>query len=161
MIKRLLSFLRLNVIFPIPGGIVADKVGMWGLMGLMSQVNNYAESLTASISTATAPTLTTAQLLAGFTQLGTGAGGGYNVTLPSTSSIIAALGPACPTDGSFSMPVHIMNNNSGQTATLVAGDGSTTITGTGTIATNITRKYILNVASATTITLTNVGTLTV
>lgn len=152
------SFFRPRVIFPVPAGLAPDKVGMWGLIGLMSNLNNYAETISAAISTATAPTLTAAQLLAGFTQLSTGAGGPYNVTLPSTASIIAALGPAVPTDGTYSEPIHILNNNSGQTATLVAGDASTTLTGTMTVATNTTRKLMLTVTSATTITIQNVGT---
>lgn len=152
------SFLRLRVIFPVPAGLAPDKVGMWGLIGLMANLNNYAENISAAISTTVAPTLTPAQLLAGFTQLSTGAGGGYNVTLPSTAAIIAALGPSIPTDGTYFQAVHIFNNNSGQTATLVAGDASTTITGNNTGATNTVRKLMLNVTSPTTITLTNVGT---
>ena len=156
--KFLRAIFRPGIIFPVPAGVVADKAGMWGLMGLISNVNNYAETFGASISTATAPTLTAAQLLAGFVNLGAGAIAGYNVTLPSTAAIIAALGPTVPTDGTYAEPVHITNNGSGQTATLVAGDASTTITGNNTMATNTTRKFMMTVNSATTITLQNVGT---
>lgn len=141
----------------VPAGVVPDKNALYGLIGFMSNANNYAESIAPVTTAGTSVTLTVAQTLAGFTQLNSGASGGFTINLPATSAIIAALGPSIPTDGTFSMSVSMANNNVGQTGTLTAGDASTTVTGTATVATNTTRQFIMNVASPTTLTFTNVG----
>jgi hypothetical protein len=166
--KRILalaaSFFRPQaIVSPLPGGIVPDKVGAWGLFGLMANANAYSQGQVADVTSATAGnTLTAAQLMAGVISLNTGAGGGFAVTLPTTAQILTALGRATiPTDGSFSKVIRFINNNVGQTATITAADASTTITGTATVATNIVRHYLMNVPSGgTTITLTNMGGIT-
>lgn len=144
-------------IVKIPGGITPDNVGMWGLFGLMSNVNNYAESISGVTTTSTNTTLTAAQLLAGFTQLNSGAAGGYTVTFPSTAAILAALGPTVPTDGTYAQSIHLINNSGQSITNIVAGDASTTVSGTATLSTANVRKLILAVTSPTTITVTNVG----
>jgi hypothetical protein len=101
--------------------------------------------------------LTAAQAVAGVLVLAAGASGGFTLTLPSTAAIITALGPTIPTDGSFSKLVRIKNDSVGQTGTLTAGDASTTITGTATIATAVTRQYLLTVTGPTTVTYENLG----
>ena len=149
-------------IVKIPQGVTPDSMGFMGMIGLMSNVNNYAEGIATVASTGTSMTLTSAQLLAGVTNITSGASGGFTINLPSTVAIIAALGPSIPTDGSYSEPIHFINNGTGQTGTVTAGDSGTTFVSglsTATVANNVTRKYILTVTSPTTITLANVGTL--
>jgi hypothetical protein len=157
MLPRILSYLDLPVIFPVPAGIVADKSAAGGLYGLMQNVNNYSEALTAPINAGAGFTITPAQLAQGIINI-TAASGGFNATLPTTAAILAILGPTIPTDGSYAEPFQIFNNGSGQTGTLVAGDASTTITGTATIATATIRTFLLTVTSAITITVQNLGT---
>ena len=72
-----------------------------------------------NITATTGQTLTTAQILAGFITR-TGPTGGFTDTLPSTASILAALNADTP------FVVRYINA-SGQTATIAAGDASTTI----------------------------------
>jgi len=145
-------------IVSIPSGITPDTSANWGLHALMANINNYSESITAVTTAGTNTALTTAQLLSGFTQLNTGASGGFTITLPSTATILAALGPTVPTDGSYSEPIHMLNNNVGQTGTVTIGDSSTTLSGTMTVATNTVRKFMLKVTGPSTISITNVGT---
>ena len=71
----------------------------------------------------------------------------------------ATLGPTIPTDGSYSEPLWITNSGVGQTGTLTIGDSNTTLSGTMTIATNTTRKFLLNVTGPNTITIYNQGSL--
>ena len=79
------------------------------------------------------------------------------MTLPSTAALIAAAGPTIPTDGTFSKICRFLNDNVGQTGTLTAGDASTTITGTATIATDTRRDFIMTITSPTAITFQNIG----
>jgi hypothetical protein len=155
----LTRFLRLGVIYPLPGGITPDNAAAFGLFGLMSNLNNYSESLVALTTAGTNITLTAAQVLIGVTKLNTGASGGFTITLPSTSSIISALGTTVPTNGTYAEPISILNNNVGQTGTLTIGDSSTTLTGTMTVATNTRRVFLLTVLSASTISIENIGSL--
>lgn len=159
--KRLLNFLSLAILKHIPQGMVADGSAMFGLIAGMRNGNVYTERQIAAITTAgTASTVTTAQLIAGVIQLNAGASGGFTLTLPTTAAILAYFGPTLETDGTFSKWITIINNGVGQTGTLTAGDASTTITGTATIATNTVRQFLLNVTNGTTISLTNCGSLT-
>ena len=146
-------------IVKIPAGITADNTGIWGLFGFMANVNNYSQSITQVTTAGTNITLTPAQTLTGITKLNAGAAGGFTITLPSTASIIGALGSTIALDGTFSMPVSIENNNVAQTGTVTAGDGSTTLTGTMTIATNTRRFFLLTVLTATTIAIENIGSM--
>lgn len=72
-----------------------------------------------NVTTAGDHTLTTDEVLAGFITR-TGPGGGFTDTLPATSAIASALQADTPFE-----VVYI--NASGQTATIAAGDASTTI----------------------------------
>ena len=146
-------------IVKIPPGLAPDAQANWGLHALQSNINNYSETYSTVASTGTSMTLTTTQALSGALFITSGASGGFTINLPSTSNLIAALGSTIQTDGSYSAPIWITNSNVGQTGTLTAGDASTTVSGTATIATNTTRKFILNVTAATTITITNQGSL--
>lgn len=162
------EFFRPKSIFPVPAGIAADSVGMWGLFGLINNVNNYAESLSSIVTSGTAVTLIASSggtqglpgnILAGFTRLDAGASGALTATLPVTSAIIAGLGATVPQDGSYSEPIHIMNN-SGQTVSLAAGDANTTILGSTSTVTGNTRKLLLRVLNSSNVSITNVGTFT-
>jgi hypothetical protein len=147
-------------IVQIPAGLVPDSSANWGLHALQSNVNNYSETKQNVTTAGTNSTLTATQALCGALFLNTGASGGFTITFPSTAAIIAALGPTIPVDGSYSEPLWITNNGVGQTGTVTAGDASTTLTGTMTIATNTTRKFLLTVTAPTTITIQNQGSLT-
>jgi hypothetical protein len=146
-------------IFNLPPGITADAQANWGLHGFMSNANNYSETKQTVTTAGTNTTLTATQALCGALFLNSGASGGFTITLPSTTALIAALGPSIATDGSYSEPLWITNNNVGQTGTVTAGDASTTLTGTMTIATNTTRKFLLTVTGPSTITIQNQGSL--
>jgi hypothetical protein len=146
-------------IFNVPAGIVPDKSAAFGLFGLMANVNNYAEALTTLATSGTNINLTAAQFLNGIVRLTSGASGGFTITLPSTTLLIAALGPTIATDGSYAEPVSVMNDNIGQTGTLTAGDSSTTLTGTMTIATNTRRTFLLTVTAAGALTINNLGSI--
>ena len=149
-------------IFNVPAGIVPDKSAAFGLFGLMANVNNYSEALPPGFGIATSGTnitLTAAQTLVGITRLTTGASGGFTITLPSTTALLAALGPTVATDGSYAEPISVMNDNIGQTGTLTAGDSSTTLVGTMTVATNTRRVFLLTVTGPTTLQINNIGSI--
>lgn len=164
MIKRLINylvnFLTLGTITPFPAGMTSDGSANFGLLEFWANANTYAQTLSRVTTAGTNSTLTGAQAVAGALILAAGATGGFTITLPSTAAILSAMGGinTIPTDGSFSCLIDIKNNAVGQTGTLTAGDSSTTITGTATIATNTTRTFLLTVTSATTVTYENMGT---
>jgi len=103
--------------------------------------------------------LTAAEVLQGVIFLDVTNGAGFTLTLPSTNSLLSAFSNVLVKDGTFAKEVTVVNNNIGQTGTLTAGDGSTTITGTATIATNTTRRFLMTVTSGTTINFRNMGSL--
>lgn len=143
----------------IGGGLVADRSSNYGGQAAIANANNYTEERIAITTAGTSSTLTATQVLGGSIILAAGASGGFTITLPSTASLIAAMGPTMLTDGSFSMWLRIKNDGVGQTGTLTVGDASTTLNGTATIATNTTRSFLLTVASATTLTIDNFGSM--
>lgn len=158
MIGLLRRYLCLGTVGPgVPPGMVADKSAIYGLIALLSNINAYSQTRADVTTAGTDSTLTAAQAIAGSLFLAAGASGGFTITLPSTKSIIAAFGPTIPTDGTFSKIITITNVAVGQTGTLTAGDGSTTITGTATIATNTSRRFVLTINSASTVTFQNTG----
>jgi hypothetical protein len=158
LLASIVRFLSLGMIFPIPAGLQADSLGAWGLFGLMSNVNAAMPGKNAVTTAGTNTTLTAAQAVGGIVVLGAGATGGFTLTLPSTAAIISALGPTVPTDGSYSELFYVKNDGVGQTATLTAGDASTTVTGNATVATNTMRMFALTVTGPTTVTYENLGT---
>jgi hypothetical protein len=156
-IAEALNYMRLGVIVKVP--LTPDNSAESGLFGLMANVNNYAENVVTQATSGTNVNITAAQLISGGLVLTTGATGGFTITLPSTATIIAALGPTIPLDGTYCEPIAIQNLNIGQTGTVTAGDAGTTLSGTMTIATNTTRKFWMTVTSPTAITITNTGSL--
>jgi hypothetical protein len=157
MLKRLLAFLRSAILWVNSAGTAPDNAALFGLIGLAANVNNYAESLSTGVTTATGTNnITVAQLLAGITMLNAGAGGAFTVNLPTTAQILAGLGPTIQ-PGNYAEPVSFQNNAVGQIGTVTAGDASTTVTGTATVATNTRRLFLMSVNANSTITLQNIG----
>lgn len=140
----LLRYFRLGILAPVPPGIVADNAANFGLFALMNNANAASENLSTLLTAVPTP-LTAAQVAKGVFRLTAGAGGGFILQLPTTVALLAALGPTIPIDGTFSKRVSFVNDGVGQTGTLTAGDASTTVTGTATIATNTEREFLLTV----------------
>lgn len=116
-----------------------------------------AQGLSTITTAGTNTTLTTDQLLSKNIVLTTGASGGFTLTLPTTVAIFSALGPTVPTDGTGYFPLYITNQGTGQTMTLTAGDASTTVSSTeNTLATNISGKWMVQIATPSTLTITRV-----
>jgi len=153
------EFFRQKIIAAVPAGLTADRTAALGLMGLMQNANNYSQEMASYATASAGVTILPANLVDGIIQLNAGAGAGYAVTLPTTSQILGALTGTVPQDGSFTKIVRIVNNGSGQTATLTAGDAPTSIIGTATIANNACRDYAMRVL-ASAITFSNLGALT-
>src|SRR5262249_356727 len=126
------------------------------LQAFMSNANAYSQQM-ASYATAANVAILAADVVDGIIQLNAGAGAGYTATLPATDQILGALGASVPQDASFTKITRIVNKNSGQTATLTAGDGKTSITGTATVATNTVRDFAMRVGPGSTLNFTNLG----
>ena len=163
-LRRFLSeYLRTQLICPVPPGMVLDNQSLFGLSRLMANVNNYSLALSAPINAGAGFTVTSAQFNQGVLNI-TAASGGFVITLPTTTQILAAMGLTVQLDGTYCEPFHVMNNGSGQTATsLAAGDANTTVTGTSSVATNTVREFLVtvnaaNAAGVITITFQNFGT---
>lgn len=153
------SFLRPAIIMPLPPDVNADRSAMLGLLAYMSNGNAASPMRTAITTAGTDTTLTGAQVAQGAIILASGASAGFTITLPTTAAIISALGESISIDSTWSKVVVIKNDGVGQTGTLTAGDGSTTINGTATIATNTTRTFLLTVTGAGTVTFDNLGSM--
>lgn len=151
------GFLRLGTIWQIPPGVVPENTALFGLMAGMNNVNAYNGHLEVIASAGTNTLLTANQCRRRVLRLTSGASGGFTITLPSTAAILTALGSTILTDGNYGQPFSILNDGIGQTGTLTAGDASTTITGTATIATNTRRDFFLMVTGAGAITYFNIG----
>ena len=161
ILNSVFSFLQPANVFNVPGGIVAESTGALGLIGMMQNLNNYAQDMASYATSGTTAVLISATDIATnpIIQLNTGASGGYVAQLPTTAQILGALTGTVPQDGTFSKIIRIVNNTSGQTATLTAGDTPTSIIGTATIANNVCRDYVMRVL-ASSITFSNIGSLT-
>jgi hypothetical protein len=143
----------------LPAGMTPDKSADWGLLGFMNNANVAADERTPITTAGTNTNLTAAQFMGNAIILAAGASGGFTITMPSTASILAAMGQSIPSDGTFSMVLRIKNDGVGQTGTLTVGDASTTLNGTMTIATNTTRSFLVTVATPTTLVIDNLGSM--
>lgn len=149
----------LGSVVKVPGGIVPDNVGGWGLFGFMQNVNEALDlDLNVLIGgTATSLTLTTTQFLSSIIDYSGSPGSGVTVTTPTAAQIIAALPNTIPGDG-FNYLLYFINDSAGQTATITAGSG-VTVSGTATVATATMRQFLVNVnVNAGTVTMVNMGT---
>ena len=115
---KIASFLRPAIVFPLPLGITPDTTANLGLFGLMQNTNKYAITPSSVASSGTAITLSAARIVGGLVQVNTGASGGFTITTPTASGIVAEFGATIPLDGTFSKQIDIVNNNAGQTGTL-------------------------------------------
>src|SRR5574337_918426 len=140
----------------LPAGIVPDASADFAWFAFQSNANSYCGQLTTGATSGTAYTVANAALPR-VLRLTSGASGGFTITLPTTAQIISAMGPTIPTDGTYGQLFAVLNDGVGQTGTLTAGDASTTITGTATIATNTRRDFFVTVNTASTITIQNLG----
>ena len=142
-------------------GITADNTALFGLFGQLQNLNAMVSEGIASISTGTgtAATVPATAFSYGCWDLAAGASGGFTLTLPTTAQIIAALPPTIPSDGQFLFDIDIINDAVGQTATITAGDASTTLLGNMTVANNTCRTVLFQVnVKAKTINVMNKGT---
>ena len=77
-----------------------------------------------------------------------------SLTFPTATAIITAMGASAAVGACYVL--RVINNNSG-TATMVTNTGITP-SGTLTLATSTWREFLIVVTSATTVTITNIGT---
>ncbi len=161
-LKRLYAYFALAIIQPLAKGLTADPSALFGLIAMQTNLNAYAcrEKATITTTTANASVLTALQAHRSVILLEAGANAGFTLTLPTTAAILAALPSTIPLDGTYAKRIRIVNNNVGQIGTLTAGDASTTITGTATMATNTAREFLFTVTSATTVSYENIGSAT-
>jgi len=123
---------------------------------LIDAINAYAEQASV-VDISGNTTLTAAQANGGVLVLTGSPGAGFNLTLPATAEITRVpSGAGVPLDGTYQFILSVVNET-GQTATLVAGDASTTITGTATVAASRVRRYLVTYVSGVTVTMRNIG----
>lgn len=157
MIRSLLRALfRPGIISNIPGGVVPDNVGAWGLFGFMSNANSYAASM-ASYATAASTPINANDVERGVIQLNAGAAAGFTIQLPSTANLLTAFGPTIPLDGGFFKPL-FFSNQSGQTGTVTAGDAMTSVVGSALVFASTARLMMLRVLGST-VQISSVGAL--
>ena len=113
----------------------------------------------ATVATATAVTLTTAQVLGGLI-LQDPSGGAVTTTLPTAAELAAAIrndAPSLATGTSFEFTIRNNDGGAGETITVAAGTGGTT-SGTMTIATLNTKRFLVVFTSNSAYTLYSLGT---
>ncbi len=137
------------MIVPFPPGMTPAGAPEFSLLGLMSNMNAYAESFISVTTAGTNTTLTAAQLLAKNIVLTAGASGGFTLTLPATSKVIDLLGPTLPRDGSFWFPLYV-SNETALAATLTAADSGSTFVGGAAILADSAVKWMVHVVAPTT-----------
>jgi len=158
------SFFRMGVnttsflgsIQPVPGGMVADAFAMYGLIGLMANIEAIDFDLVAVAGgTSVSVTLTGAQFFSNIIDFSGSPGGGVALNTPTLAQIIAALPPSYPTNG-YNFPLIVINDSSGQTVTLTSGGTGVTVVGTATILTATVRLFLVSV-TPTAVNIVNCG----
>ncbi len=157
----------------LPAGMTGvDFSANFGLFGFWHNVNSFAGSR-VDITTTTANTiaLSAADTRNGWYVVSAAAGAtaGWTLVLASTASIIGvfaplgrlqvAAGSSVTTQTVPFTKLMAVKNLHAQTATLTAGDASTTVTGTATIAQNTTRFFLMSFPTASTILVESLGLL--
>ena len=126
--------------------LALDNTALFGVDGQVRNIDGAINKSLALVATSgTAATIAAAAFPCGTLDVQPGASGGFTLTLPSTASIINNYPPTIPQNGAYNVEIDILNDAVGQTATLTAGDASTTILGTATIASGYCRKYLVNI----------------
>jgi hypothetical protein len=138
-----------------------DNTANFGVFGFLANSNALdAPSFVAiAIGSATSVTLTAAQFVSGVWDISGSPGGGVTLTTPTAAQIFSALPGTIPPDGTFNIQVRCLNDSAGQTITVTAGSG-VTVSGTATVATATTRTFVVNInVNAGTVTLINIGSM--
>ena len=144
-----------------PGQLRPDPSDPYGLLALVSNVNNYSVNLVNVTQSGINVTLTGPQAISGVVRLTGAASNNFTVTLPPTPRLIDALGPTIAKDGSFAVPISIQNEDPTFTANLTPGDSLTTINGTAQVVAGTRRIWLLTVGTPydpTVVSIQNIGT---
>lgn len=110
----------------------------------------------ASITVSGNTTLTNAQFSSGILLLGGSPGAGFNLTLPVTTDITRELSGFLPMDNTYHTFVEFVNQT-GQQATLVAGDVDTTLVGSMTVPTGQVGRFLVSFTSGIAISIRRQG----
>lgn len=142
----------------LPGGMTADTQALFGLIGLMNNLNIFSfPAVAVPTSSTQTPTLTAAQFLSCVVDFTSSAAGPITLTTPTAAQIIAACPQTMPKD-SFNFLMFFLNDASGQTVTMTAGANVTVSAKTATIATDTCRIFLVNInVNAGTVTMLNLG----
>lgn len=143
----------------LPAGLTADNTALWGLLGMVQNLNESCDADYTCLvgGTATSLTATAAQVTNTFLNYSGSPGGGVTLTTPTAAQIIAALPNTIPADA-YNYIFYLLNDSAGQTVTLTAGT-NVTMNGTATVATATCRMFLVNVKkNAGTVTFVNLGT---
>lgn len=144
-----------------PGQLRPDPSDPYGLLALVSNVNNYSVNLVNVTQSGINVTLTGPQTFAGVVRLTGTAANNFTVTLPPTARLIDALGPTIAKDGSYAVPISIQNEDPTFTCTLTPGDSLTTVNGTAQVVAGTRRIWLLTVGTPydpTVVSIQNIGT---
>ncbi len=112
-------------------------------------------------SSTTSHVLTAANLTGGFFSVNLAMTGALTAAETGTTDTAANIIAAIPVEQryvGFNYKLRVINESSGAFAWTVAGGTGVTVTGTATVAENTWREFVVTIATATTVTLQNVGT---
>lgn len=140
-------------------GALVDQTG---LTNAILGINPFQEAIVNTATNTTAFTLGASQISGAaqtFLILSGTLGGAAAVTLPTVASLLAAL-PASVINSPVGLTwqLRVINNSGGAFAWTVTTNTGWTLAGTQTVAQSTFRDYVLTITSATTATLTSVGT---
>lgn len=132
-----------------------DPAVRGALNNLIGAVNAFTPQPSA-IVVAGNTTLTDLQVLSGLLLLGGTPGAAFNLTLPTTPEITRRLTGFLPMDNTFHAFVQLVNET-GQQATLVAGDADTTLVGAMTVPTGQIGRFLVSFTSGIAISIKRCG----
>lgn len=143
-------------IMPVPAGLVADSSAVYGLIGMMANLDAIDWDVVAVAGgTATTVTLTGAQFANNVIDYSGSPGGGVTLNTPTLANIIAGQPSTMPQTG-FNYPILVINDSSGQTVTVTSGGAGVTVIGTATVLTATVRLFIVSI-TPTAVNLINCG----
>ena len=144
----------------VPAGLVADNVGMWGLFGILQNINALEGNNLVPIvlGTQTASTISSGQFVTNVLDISGSPASAVTLTTPTYTQIASSLPSTLATDGTTNFYQQWMNDGTGQTVTISAGAG-VTITGNNTVSNNMVREFFVNInIQNSTVTMVNKGT---
>jgi hypothetical protein len=146
----------LGSIQPVPAGMVADAFALYGLMGLMANIEAIDFDLVAIAGgTSVSVTMTGAQFFSNVIDYSGSPAGGVALNTPTLAQINQAMPPSYPTSG-YNFPLIVINDSAGQTVTLTSGGTGVTVVGTATILTATVRLFVVSV-TPTAVNIVNCG----